>query len=252
MKRINILVLIITFALIGCVTTQKKDKKQNNKNESVQLIDSHTVKNNLDRNGTYKGFLPCASCPGILTFVRLNNDKTFDKSDFYLESKDGYINDKGIFSFSEKGDKIILKSAKDTILYAVEENKLVLLDKNGDKNNSEFAKMYELNKLSDDEYNFTDTPVKGYLTFGKEVAVFEPCGYSKVYWINDLPDNKLTKLYYNKKAKNKLPEYAPVMSELILKKSKILRQGLNKKHDDVVDVVKIISVELITPDNYCK
>ena len=78
MKKTYILALSVTFALLGCKESQEKTKE-----ESIEIIENHTAEKVLDWDGTYKGFLPCASCPGILTTIKLNNDKTFEKSDLY-------------------------------------------------------------------------------------------------------------------------------------------------------------------------
>lgn len=251
MKLTHILLLSISLALLGCKENKTSTSKENIKKEQTLIVDEHTAEVALDWNGTYKGLLPCASCPGILSLVKLNNNKTFEKSDFYLESKGGYLNDKGTFSFTKDGGKIVLKSEKGTTMYAVGENRLVLLDKDGKKVTSELTEMYKLTKLSNNELELTNTPVKGFLTFGHEVATFEPFGSSKVYWINDFKDGRLTKLYH-KKTENQSAPYTPVIAELVLKNNEGLREGFAEQYDDVVDVIEIKSVELITLKNYSR
>lgn len=250
MKKISIFTLSITLALLGCNEGSKKTKKEELPKNVIEVIDEHTAEIALDWDGTYKGLLPCGSCPGILTTVKLNDNKTFEKSDIYLESKEGYINDKGTFSFSENGSQIILKSEKETAIYAVGENRLIFLDKNGKEAASGLSEMYTLNKMSNNEVEFSQELVKGALTFGHEVSVFEPCGSSKVYWVNDFSDGRLNKIY-TEKTKNYSAPYTPVMAELILQKSDRKRQGFAEEYDDVVNVIEIKSVEQITSENFC-
>ncbi|PIE46796.1 MAG: hypothetical protein CSA42_06425 [Gammaproteobacteria bacterium] len=249
MKKIHLLTLSITLTLLGCQGFAHKENPESIKTKSTATFDGHTAETSLDWDGTYKGLLPCASCPGILTTVKLNADKTFVKSDFYLESKEGYLNDKGVFSFSEDGGKVILKSNKGTTIYAVGENKLILLDKDGKAATSTLAEMYKLTKLDDQDIEFTNKPIKGLLTFGHEVSVFEPLNSAKTYWINDFKDARLTKLYHNTTGNQSAP-YTPVVAELVLKDNNNLKQGFAEQYDGVVDVINIKSVERITPTNY--
>ncbi len=248
MKKVYLLGMLVALTLLGCKESSKNEKQEKTQTEEA---DSHTAENSLDWNGTYKGFLPCADCPGILITVTLNNDKTFTKTDLYLESKEGTFEDKGTFSFSKCGNKIILESSKESVMYAVGENKLILLDKEGKEVTSEFAKMYELRKLSDEEVEFTDAPVKGFLTFGHEVSCFRPCGSSKVYWITDFPNGKLTKQYKKKMGKNAAP-YTPVLAELVVKYEGKAKDGFPEQYDGVLKTIKIKSVTLITSENYCE
>ena len=244
MKKTYILALSVTFALLGCKESQEKTKE-----ESIEIIENHTAEKVLDWDGTYKGFLPCASCPGILTTIKLNNDKTFEKSDLYLESEDGHFSDKGTFSFINDGGKILLNSEKETKIYAVGENRLTLLDKDGKKITSEFEEMYELKKISNEDIKFSNKPIKGFLTFGHEVSEFMPCGSSKTYWISD-SSGKLSNLYYNKVGKQITP-YTPVIAELIVRNTGKATDGFAEQYESVLETIEIKSVEFITPENYC-
>ncbi|CAA0157952.1 Probable lipoprotein precursor [Tenacibaculum maritimum] len=244
MKNIYILILI-AFALSSCKNKKEENNAKEYKKPAIEAVEEHTAELALDWNGVYKGLLPCASCPGILSTVKLKTDKTYVKSDFYVGSEQGYFNDEGTFYFTKDGGRIILNSKKDTLMYQVGESRLFLLNKKGKKDTSSLANRYELMKMSDKEVLFSKTPIKGYLTIGEEVAVFEPLGSSKVYWVNDLKEGSLTKLY-QEKTKNEKAPYVPVMATLVARKSKILRQGLRKKHDDVIDVLEIKSVKLLT------
>lgn len=249
MKYIYILLLGIPLCIVGCKETPKNTDQEQVNAKSKEVIDSNKPESSISWEGTYKGLVPCASCPGILTTIKLNNDKTFEKSDFYLESKDGYFKDKGTFSFTADGDKVTMISAKDTLVYTFDKNQSSQLTQEEKEIASEITHKYVLTKLSDADVEFSKNPIKGFLTIGPEVATFEPIGFSKVYWINDLKDGSLTK-FYNEKTKNQEKPYTPVMAELVLKNSDAIKEGFAKEYDGLVDVVEIKSVENITPENY--
>ncbi len=137
MKKIN-LALILT-AAIGLVACN---------NESKPATDSHTSEQVLDWNGTYKGTLPCADCSGIETTVTLNNDKTYEKTENYLDKDNANFQEKGTFTFTDNATKIILTdSSQAKTQYAIGENHLILLGSDGQVSTSPMADQYRLDKV---------------------------------------------------------------------------------------------------------
>jgi len=251
MKKAHFIALSTVLILLGCKENQINTSQEKVKEEPVEIIDKHTSEIALDWNGTYKGLLPCVSCPGILTTVKLNTNKTFERTEFFLETKNGYLRYKGTFSFTEDGGKIVLKfKTGSTTMYAVGENRLTMLDEKGKKITSELAEMYEMTKVKSESIEFCNESIKGLLTFGHEVSIFEPCGSSMAYWIKDFPDGRLTNLYKEKIGKQPTP-YTPVMAELVVKYIGKAEDGFAEQYDGVLEIVEIKSVELITPENYC-
>lgn len=250
MKKVHLLALAIAVSLTAC----KKETKNNTEEKNatpIETVDSHTAENALDWNGTYNGILPCNNCPGVITTIKLNNDKTFEKAAFYIDTKDGYINEKGTFSFTEDGGTVILKSDKATTKLAVGENRLELLNEEGKRNSSESAVNYQLRKMRGDKKTFNKETVKGILTLGHEVSVFRPCGSANIFWINDTSENTQLEKLYNEHTKSATAPYTPVLAELVLQNNDKPRQGFSEEYDDVLDVISINSVEKITPDNFC-
>ncbi len=250
MRKTHFLVLLVMFALLGCKESPQKTDQEKVDSASTEVVDSHTSEISLDWNGVYRGLLPCSDCPGILTTVTLNDDKTYRVYDLFLESGEyGSYDDEGTFSFSEDGENVILSSDNGTTIYAVGENKLIMQNSNGREISSELAESYKLTRLSDEELTFTDAPIEGYVTFGHEVSTFAPCGSSKVYWLNDLPDGKLNEMYEEKIGENSTP-YTPLIAQLVVKISESKQEGFSEQYDGIVDVVEIKSVETITEENY--
>ncbi len=245
MKKISILVLLLAIFFVGC---NENSTKTNEEKETTDSIVTQT-NSSMEFTGNYKSLLPCASCPGILVNLKLNEDKTFEKEDFYLSEKEGSFVTKGAFSVDEEQKIVTLESENDTIKFAVEDNALVMLDKDGEKTTSEFAEMYKFSKLSDEEVEFTEKPIRGFLTFGHEVSEFSPCGSSKSYWIIDFEDGKLNKLYSEEVGETPVP-YTPVMAELVLQKEEPATEGFAEQYDGVVKAVEVKSVKAITADNF--
>ncbi len=139
-------VILILSVAVGLLFSCKCDKKCKKDTETkVETIVKQENKSEL--YGTYKGSLPCADCPSIETTVTLNDDKTFEITEVYAEKENGTFNYKGTFEVSEEG-VLMLTSEKEKFLFAVESDKLILLDEAGNKNTSELAEKYELTKVS--------------------------------------------------------------------------------------------------------
>lgn len=127
MNRILVPALMLCLLLAAC----KKNEVQNRastssseenlvENKTLNPVDSvsaatmgDTTATSVDWNGTYKGTLPCASCPGIETTLVLNPDKTYTLEENYLEEKNGKFISGGTFSFDSSGSFISLKSEKE-------------------------------------------------------------------------------------------------------------------------------------------
>lgn len=92
--------------------------------------------------GEYEGTVPCASCPGIKTEVKLNSDNSYELEQEYLEKgKDSKYEYKGQIAWSEDKTIITLGDTK----FKVGENQLMMLNSEG-KEAEENAAAYVLRK----------------------------------------------------------------------------------------------------------
>lgn len=168
MLKIGLFTILILLSSMGC------NSKKNHVDESSddilenQIPDSHTSENALDWEGHYQGVLPCADCEGIKTTINLNNDLTYTIKDEYLGKKEGVFESRGTFEWSDDGQKIML-SDTDRYTYFVGENRLVQLDKSGNKITGDLANFYILNKIDEPEITFTNTKWKLVKILGKEI-----------------------------------------------------------------------------------
>ncbi len=250
--KTKVLTLSLALALFSCQSNSNKTKTAQAETEQTtsQKAIGDTSEVSLDWDGTYQGFLPSASGTGILVTLNLYNDNTFQKVDYYLSGENSCFEEKGTFSFSKDGENIILGSGEHKLMYAVGENKLILLDKEGKECTSELADMYVLRKQSDESPEFKDKYTRGLLTFGHEVSSFQPIGSTKVYWINDKSGKLSTQ--YKELTKESKTAYTPVVAELMLEDKGQATEGFAEGYDGLVETLKIKSVEPLTYESYTK
>ena len=102
--------------------------------------------------GSYEGTLPCADCEGIETSVVLNSDGTYEKTDKYLKGTEGsQFQEMGTYTLDSNTNVITLKPANEdttsgAFLFKFENDKIVALDREGNKVTGELADHYVLKK----------------------------------------------------------------------------------------------------------
>jgi copper homeostasis protein (lipoprotein) len=131
------LIGLVSGMLIGCTSAQKSH------NPAAAGADAHTSQNSLDWAGSYKGTLPCADCPGIETVVTLSEDGQFRSQMRYMERSDEIYSESGQFTWDDTGNVVIAGG----VHYQVGENKITLLDQDGNPITSGLQKHYVLSKL---------------------------------------------------------------------------------------------------------
>ena len=103
----------------------------------------HTAEISLDYYGTYKETLPAADCPGINVTLTLNKNKTFSKTEEYID-RDTF-NSTGTYSIN--GNYLYtIDERQDTVFYKVEENRLRMLDRNKEVITGNLEEHYILKK----------------------------------------------------------------------------------------------------------
>ncbi len=247
--KTKILLLSLTLSLFGCkIKCNRAEQSLKVDAQSIVKATAHTSEVSLDWNGTYHGFSLSPTGTRILVTLKLNNDKTFSKENYYLGENYHCITRKGKFTFCKNGQKITLKVRDGKLVYSLGENKLISLSEKKTDESLDLTKMYTLKKVSDDEPDFKGKYVKGLLVFGHEVASFSPINSSKVYWIYD-KKGKLYKLYKRISGDNSAP-YRPVIAKLMVKHKGQATEGFAEQYDGVLETLKIKSVKPLTYENY--
>ena len=130
--------------LTACSNSEKKSGDA--ENASVEVTDTQNAEASLNVEGTYKGVLPAADCPGIETTLTLNADNTFALHQVYIDQKDGTFDEKGTYTVEEDLLTLHLEGTDISYYYKVEENRLRGLDADKNEITGELAEHYVLNK----------------------------------------------------------------------------------------------------------
>ncbi len=129
-------IALISFS--ACTSNNNKQFETKDTSEMVatdtsaaaQVDKAHNSQNSVDWNGTYKGVVPCADCPGIETTIVLNKDETFSYTGVYQES-DTKVEDTGKFMWHDNGSVVHLMGKQVNMKLKVGENRLFSLDQDG-------------------------------------------------------------------------------------------------------------------------
>ncbi len=145
MKKLLLSASLIAILFASACNSNTK-KETTTQDTTATVIDKeHTSRNTLDWNGTYKGILPCADCPGIETTVVLNSDDTFSYRTKY-QDRNLQTADKGKIMWHDNDNVVHLKGTEIDLKYKVGENQLIQLDTEGKEITTALSKYYILEK----------------------------------------------------------------------------------------------------------
>lgn len=120
-------------------TVQSGNTVQSGEVVDVISIGWDTTKNSVDRDGSYKGTLPCADCEGIKTELTISDDNKYKIEQQYLgvipfsgmtESENKFQSE-GIFAWDASGSIITLDTADGIMQFFVWEWYVRYLDASG-------------------------------------------------------------------------------------------------------------------------
>lgn len=104
-----------------------------------------TSQNALDWAGSYQGVIPCADCPGIKVTLQLDANQRYKLSRYYQEAAAEPVLSEGEFRWSSDGRQIQLDDAEGS-QFLVGENRLLVLNPQGQRISGELADQYWLAK----------------------------------------------------------------------------------------------------------
>jgi len=149
--KIALIAALLVAGTAGC--KPKKDSKaeeeatEPTEEVSTSFQDAHNSRNSLDWNGTYQGTIPCADCEGIKTRLTLMESGEFSRVRLYVGKEEPGRSDSGTFQWNEAGSKITLNPVEgESQSYQVGENRLFLLDREGNRITGDLAEKYQLVK----------------------------------------------------------------------------------------------------------
>lgn len=143
----NVLLLASALVLASCGGASRRQAAGTTETAEAgtEMVDMHNAENALDHHGTYKGTLPAADCPGIVTTLTLSADGRYALHMEYLE-RDVAFDEQG--AFEVEGNLLVLTpdDGGQGGCYKVEENRLRMLDGDRKPITGELADHYVLQK----------------------------------------------------------------------------------------------------------
>jgi heat shock protein HslJ len=140
---ILILVVGVVFLADGCKTASKQAGRE--------AVKAHNSQNSLDWAGVYTGVVPCADCDGIETVVIIHKDRTFRVQTKYIGKSVDVFDKSGTFVWNKAGSNVELLGIPAGTMpthYQVGENRLIQLDRNGNKIKGDLTSRYMLKKTA--------------------------------------------------------------------------------------------------------
>lgn len=114
--------------------------------QSIGSDPAHNSANSLDWQGEYSGVVPCADCPGIELTLRLDDDLSYEVKRLYIGEHNISFAEEGRFRWLANGSRIVLMDSPAPNTYLVQENRLVMLNSDGNRIVGEQADHYILEK----------------------------------------------------------------------------------------------------------
>ncbi|MEQ1559179.1 MAG: copper resistance protein NlpE [Methyloglobulus sp.] len=117
--------------------------------ETAGNTDAQPIRKSLNLSGLYLGFFPCADCQGIRTTLALNQNNNYVLITIYVGKSDREFVEKGKFTLTETGDKLVLtprKGSTTTQEYLIDDDMLIKLDEDGNRITSDGADRFILRR----------------------------------------------------------------------------------------------------------
>ncbi len=148
--KIRIIVIIFLALNFSCNSNKRNLKKQ----QALAIKNATTTYDTVNWSGIYRGVFPCADCEGIQIELSISKKGTYEITKRYEGKSEDILSEKGNFRWLPDGNAITLYSGNNSNEYThflVAENKLIKLDKDAKKIESEFSELYVLKKKGYDD-----------------------------------------------------------------------------------------------------
>ncbi len=135
--------VIALLMMASCNSTQKNNAQAENEEIKMESPATPTM-----GYGTYTGTLPAADCEGIKTTLTINDDKTYKLISEYIGVKDGTFETSGVYNLINNTliELVTPSSGEKTYYKVLDENKVMLSDKEGTVNEGSLAEHYILKR----------------------------------------------------------------------------------------------------------
>ena len=145
----KILILAAGLALVSCGgNAQRKTAAADTQKAAAAAPDMHTAETSLDYQGTYRGTLPAADCPGIEVTLRLKPGGAYEQHLKYI-GRDTEFDETGGYTVRENLLTLTPADGEQPEFYKVEENRLRRLDAEKQPVTGALADNYVLQKTTE-------------------------------------------------------------------------------------------------------
>ena len=197
MKK-NILLFAVTSVILVSCNSGKQSSQTENSNSaelemSKEFMAEHNSINAVDWAGVYKGKIPCANCEGIIIEIQLNEDNSYKRILNYLDEDKNKFTDEGAFEWDQTGGKIRFALGEEgaSNWYRVGENRLIMLDAEGNKIDNNFPpETYIIEKI-DVDYILINKHWKLVKLNGEKISVNAEKGDIEPFIALQREDNKV-------------------------------------------------------------
>lgn len=142
MKNLIGLLSFSSLLLSACNNSANTDSaNKDSAKVPVAVVDSLALKT----AGIYGGFVPCADCEGIITYLSLNPDMTYKLEETYYKKDEKVFRTASTWKM-EKGKVVLYDNDKIKLSFLPEGNKLWQLDHEGNRISGNLGDKYVLNK----------------------------------------------------------------------------------------------------------
>jgi uncharacterized membrane protein len=142
MKKLTCLLIFYSLLLYACnnATDNRTTANDSVKTEPV-AIDSVALK----ATGIYGGFVPCADCEGIITYLLLNPDMSYRMEETYYKKDDKVVTSNGTWKM-ENGKIVLYDNKQVKLSFLPDGDKVWQLDSEGNRISGNLGDKYVLNK----------------------------------------------------------------------------------------------------------
>jgi uncharacterized membrane protein len=145
MKILQKLFTTIAFACLLAACNNESKNTTSSTDSSAMVTKPAVDSVALKYTGLYSGYLPCADCAGIMTFLSLSSDMTYRLEETFAGKNDTARRANGIWK--RENDKVVLyQGDKVLISYLPEGQKLVQLDIEGKRISGNLGDKYVLSR----------------------------------------------------------------------------------------------------------
>lgn len=139
------LICLLCFSSLLIYACNNGADTENASNDSVKIEKPVVDSTALKQAGLYGGYVPCADCEGIITYLLLNPDMTYSLEETYYKKDEKVYRTVSTWKI-ENGKVVLYDKGEVKLSFLADGNKLWQLDHQGNRISGNLGDKYVLNK----------------------------------------------------------------------------------------------------------